>query len=66
MPKPQILTPEQFVNEVESALPQSISTERKRLLEQARAWAVVSYDGEMPEALAQRIQSLEAQYGNAR
>jgi hypothetical protein len=65
MPEAQTLTPEQFTNEVERALPLSIPSERKRLLEHARAWAVSSYNGDVPKALNGQLKSLEERYGNA-
>ena len=65
MPEQRTLTPEQFTNEVERALPISIPSEQKRLLEQARAWAVVSYQGSVPESQHQQLTRLEERYGNA-
>ena len=58
-------TPEQFTNELERALPLSIPVEQKRLLAQARAWAIVSYNGDVPAALHQQLKTLEERYGNA-
>ena len=59
------LPPEQFVREIEKLLPRSIPSEQQRLLEHARAWAVVSYRGALPEALDQQLKTLEERYGNA-
>jgi hypothetical protein len=64
MPEQPILTPEQFTHEMERALPLSIPSEQKRLLEQARAWAIVSYQGNVPESLNRQLTSLEERYGN--
>jgi hypothetical protein len=50
---------------VEKALPLSIPSEQKRLLEHARAWAIASYNGDVPEALNQQLKTLEERYGNA-
>jgi hypothetical protein len=65
MPESQTLTPEQFANDVERVLPLSIPSEQKRLLEHARAWAVSSYNGDVPEALNHQLKTLEERYGNA-
>jgi hypothetical protein len=65
MPEPNPLTPEQFVREVENVLPISIPSEQKRLLEHARAWAVSSYNGAVPEVLHQQLKTLEERYGHA-
>jgi hypothetical protein len=65
MPESRTLTPEQFTNEVEKALPLSIPSEQKRLLEHARAWAIASYNGDVPEALNQQLKTLEERHGNA-
>ena len=65
MPEQRTLTPEQFTKEVERVLPISIPSEQKRLLEHARVWAVVSYQGSVPESLHQQLTSLEELYGNA-
>jgi hypothetical protein len=65
MPEAAVLTAEQFVMEVERALPLSIPSERKRLLEHARAWAVISHQGDVPEGLNQQLKTLEERYGNA-
>lgn len=62
---PAPLTPEQFAQNIESVLPISIPSEQKRLLEHARAWAVSSYNGDVPEALNQQLKTLEERYGNA-
>jgi hypothetical protein len=58
----QTLTPEIFLNQVEKALSQSTQQERDRLLEHARAWAVVFYDGEVLPAIEHRMESLEARW----
>jgi hypothetical protein len=60
---PETLTPEHFVDEVAAVLPESSSTEAHRLIEHARAWAIVYYSGDVPAALEARIDSLEE--GNA-
>jgi hypothetical protein len=58
-------TPQQFVEEVEGALPLSTPQEQKRLLEHAKAWAIVWHNGNVPEALNQQLKTLEERYGNA-
>jgi hypothetical protein len=55
----EILTPEQFVDELEDALPGASPEEAKRLIEHARAWAIVYYEAEVPRELQARINSLE-------
>lgn len=55
----EVLTPEQFVDELEDVLPRSSSEEAKRLIEHARAWAIVYYEAEVPRELQARINSLE-------
>jgi hypothetical protein len=55
----EILTPEQFVEDLEDVLPGSSPEEAKRLIEHARAWAIVYYEAEVPRALQARIHSLE-------
>ena len=62
---PVTLTPEQFTTDLERVLSLSTPTEQKWLLAQARDWAVVSYDGAVPEALYQQLETLEERYGNA-
>jgi hypothetical protein len=58
-------TPEEFTSEVERALPLSVPAEQKRLLEHAKAWAIVWHNGNVPEALNQQLKTLEERYGNA-
>jgi hypothetical protein len=56
------ISPEEFLGQVEGALPKVIPKERNRLLEHARAWAISFYEGEMPVAMEHRLESLEAQW----
>lgn len=58
---PETLSPERFLDEVAAALPNSSYTEGQRLLEHARAWTTVFYDGAIPEQLAYRLSTLEGQ-----
>jgi hypothetical protein len=58
----QSITPEQFIADVERALPKSTQKERDRLLQHARAWAVSFYEGEVPTAMQHRMESLEARW----
>ena len=53
------LSPEHFITEVAQALPHSVSAERIRLLEHAKAWAEVSYPEGVPSALSTTFQELE-------
>jgi hypothetical protein len=62
---PSELTPEEFTGRIERALPLSIPEEQKRLIEHARAWAIVTYDGAVPEFLDKRLENMEERYGIA-
>jgi hypothetical protein len=53
------LTPEEFVQEIDAALPRLSNTEAARLLEHARAWAIVCYPEQIPEALDSALTDLE-------
>jgi hypothetical protein len=59
------LTPEEFIQEVEQALPSSTPEEQYCLLNHARAWALVSYSGKVPVELVEQIHGLEVQYAIA-
>jgi hypothetical protein len=61
---PETLTPEQFVDEVAAVLPESSSAEAYRLIHHARAWAIVYYNGDVPDQLTTRINALEGNYAN--
>lgn len=54
------LTPEEFVQQISDSLPDSTNRESRRLLDHARAWATVFYEGEIPPLLLNRLQRLEA------
>ena len=60
--QPKTVTPEDFIQQIEGALPKSTQKERNRLLEHARAWAVSFYEGKVPAALEYRLESLEARW----
>ena len=60
--QPKTVTPEEFLQQIEGALPKSTQKERDRLLEHARAWAVASYEGEIPTGFEYRLESLEARW----
>jgi hypothetical protein len=53
------LSPEQFAQETAAALPQCTPGEGRKLLKLARAWAIVSYNGDVPPALAERLAEME-------
>lgn len=55
------LSPEDFVRDIEQALPNCSPKEGARLVEHANAWATDRYDGEIPEPLLNRLKRLEAQ-----
>ena len=61
-PETGVLTPEEFVEDVAAALSSSSVTEGSRLLEQARAWADVTYPDELPPALESRLKKMEDQW----
>jgi hypothetical protein len=56
-----ILSPEEFISEVEQALPKCTPTEANRLVEYAKVWAIDRYNGEVPFGLVRRQERLEAQ-----
>jgi hypothetical protein len=60
----EILTPEQFIDEVAAVIPQSTPAEVRRLIEHARAWGIVYYKGDVPATLTARIDELEGNYAN--
>lgn len=61
MSKPP-LTAEQFAETVRLALPVSSGAERKRLIEHAKAWATVQYNGDVPAPLVDKLSQMERQY----
>jgi hypothetical protein len=61
-PTPETLTPEEFVREIDAALPRLSNTEVARLLEHARAWAIVCYPEKTPQALDSALTSLEEKW----
>jgi hypothetical protein len=56
------ITPEEFIGQVELVLSKSTQTERNRLLEHARAWAVSFYTGDVPTEMQHCLESLEARW----
>jgi hypothetical protein len=54
------LTPTEFIDEIAANFPKLTLRETRRLLDHARAWATVFFDGEIPPLLASRLQNLEA------
>lgn len=62
MQQSKMLSPEEFVQQIDQALPQSTPTERQRLLKHAEAWATVSYNGEVPAELSAHLRTLGAQW----
>ena len=54
------LSPEDFLHQVEIVMPVSTGEEQQRLLQHARAWATVYYDGNLPAELTHNLTQLEA------
>jgi hypothetical protein len=63
MPAAKPLTPEEFVSRLGNVLPRCVHTEQDRLLRQARAWATVYHDGDVPQSLDFSLRILETHYG---
>lgn len=57
------ITPQQFVLKINQNLPYLSPGELARLKIQARAWATVFHEGEIPTPLEQKLTELEAQHG---
>lgn len=54
------LSPTTFIKEVESVLTDLTRGEATRLAEHGWAWAVMYYDGVIPQALVAQLETLEA------
>ena len=54
-----VLSPEEFAQELAHALPQYTPTEQARLVEHLQVWALDRYDGDIPATLQARLQRLE-------
>jgi hypothetical protein len=55
------MTPEEFAVQVADALSVSTFAEARRLVDHARAWSTVFYDGNIPQSLDSQLQRLEKQ-----
>jgi hypothetical protein len=55
------LTPDVFMRESMLVLASLSATERIGLLEQARAWATVFYNGDVPNTTTQQLTEMEMQ-----
>lgn len=62
VPLPDSLDPTEFISGIAVVLPRSVSKERQRLLEHARAWSVVFYAGFIPAKTETQLRQLEAQW----
>jgi len=61
-PDNRVLTPKEFIADINAHLPFLSEKELTRLKEHARAWAVVAYEGDVPDDVEESLKELENQH----